>query len=207
MLSFNPQTNRVYAINGVEHAFGAFGIDGISGAKATVWTAQQPATNNFRASPVAVCAVLPPCHQQAAFVETGYYKGVGAPAQNVLQQYATWLKVDGRLGKKYELGNLNNNTWYTFLVVWNAAKGKWAIKRDGTNVYTIPDLPVFGSASMAACGAEAGADFTTIAVQCNNMAFRSNGQWTLINYDFEQTTPGYCVDKPLEFGALGWGPC
>jgi hypothetical protein len=192
----------------VEQAFGTFGADGLAGMRAQVWTAQQPNSNTFRASPVGVCTTLPPCGSTAGFVETGYYKGTSSPRQNILQQYATWQTKTGRFDKQYDLGDLGNNTWYNFAVLRKAGAANWIVRRDGAKVYTITrNPPDFATGSMVACGAEGGAADITLAVQCNSMAFYANGSWTLFDWTFAQTTGGYCVDRVGQFTALGWGPC
>lgn len=37
--------------------------------------------------------------------------------------------------------------------------------------------------------------------------FRFQNTWTLFNFTDTQTSDGYCVFKPFEFGATGYGPC
>ncbi|MBI4674096.1 MAG: hypothetical protein HY741_20825 [Chloroflexi bacterium] len=204
------QSNKVSAQGQgwVEQAFGAFGVDGVAGMRALVWTAQQPAADTFRASPVAVCTTLPPCGNTAAFVETGYYKGTASPRMNILQQYASWQTKKGKFDKQYDLGDLGDNTWYNFAVLRKAGAASWIVRRNGAKVYTITrNAPDYVSGSMVACGAEGGTAGMTLAVQCNNMAFYANGSWTSFDWTFAQTTSDYCVDRVGQFTALGWGPC
>jgi len=189
-------------------AFGTIGKGGNTGMKATVWTAQQPNfQNNWVASPVGVCTTTPPC--TGIFVETGYIKGDGIPGltSNVLQQYSSW-GYPGFGVAKWDLGNLNDNALYTFTVLSKPSISRWVIKRDGVRVWhwDYADLG-FSAGRMVFCGAEAQVNGTTIAVQCSQMQYYYQGAWTLFNYTYAQTSPGYCVFKPFEFGATGWGPC
>lgn len=192
----------------VEQAFGTFGADGVAGMRALVWTAQQPNSDTFRASPVGVCTTLPPCGPTAGFVETGYYKGTASPGQNVLQQYASWQSKTGKFDKQYDLGILADDTWYNFAVLRKAGAASWIVRRNGVKVYTITRKPPdFATGSMVACGAEGGAADIVLAVQCDDMAFYATGAWTMFDWTFAQTTSGYCVDRFGQFSALGWGPC
>ncbi len=192
---------------GAEQALGTHGVIGVRGAMASVWTAQQAASNTFRASPVGVCTDTPPC-TFGGFVETGYYKGVRT--NNGLRQYATWhQQVNQGFDKQYGLGgdNLLDNHWYEFSVHFNTSTSRWVIKRDGVQVFIIDrTLPDFPSGDMVACGAEGGENDINIAVQCDNMQYRKNGSWFLYNWTFAQTTEGYCVQKQREFNAIAWGP-
>jgi hypothetical protein len=177
-----PTTANAQGQGWVEQAFGTFGADGLAGMRALVWTAQQPNSNTFRASPVGVCTTLPPCGNTAGFVETGYYKGTASPRQNILQQYATWQTKTGKFDKQYDLGDLANNSWYNFAVLRKAGATSWIVRRNGVKVYTITrNPPDFSTGSMVACGAEGGAADINLAAQCNDMAFYSNGTWTLFD--------------------------
>lgn len=191
----------------VEQALGGIGLDGLKGMRADVWTAQQPVNTTFIASPVGVCTDISGCGPVAGFVETGYYKGTNSPNQNALQQYASWFTLAGVFDKQYDLGNLNNNAWYNFAVLYKPAKSSWTIQRNGVQIYRITrNKPEFPSGSSAVCGAEGGANNIALGVQCNQMSFYANGAWTLFDWTFDQTTLGYCVDRVGQFTALGWGP-
>lgn len=203
-MGFFVLLNGIALAQGAAQAFGAKGVNGIDGSQAQVWTAQQPsATNNYRASPVFVCTTAPPC--LGPLVETGYDKGDNSPVPNVLQQYASYLTTTGVVGGTFGLGNLANNTWYKFMVNAKTNTGKWAILRDDVKVWTTPNIGFF-SGSMVGCGAEGGVAGTNIAVQCDSMQYRLS-TWYSYDWTFPQISAGYCVDRPAQFEALGWGPC
>lgn len=191
---------------GAAQAFAVRVVTNVDGTEAQIWTAQQPSTqNNFRASPVGVCTTpTPPC--SGPLVETGYNKGDNSPNPNVLQQYASYLTQGGAVGGIFGLGNLADNTWYTFTVHRRVNTTKWFIKRNGVKVWDTPNIG-FSQGNLAICGAEAEQNGTDIAVQCANMSRRVSGTWTLFDYTSTQTSSGYCVYKPYQFGAVGWGPC
>jgi hypothetical protein len=69
------------------------------------------------------------------------------------------------------------------------------------------DKPGFSKGRMVSCGAEAWLDQTNIAVQGSQMQYRFQNTWTLFNFTDTQISDGYCVFKPFEFGATGYGPC
>lgn len=194
---------------GAGQAFGTIGKGGVSGVKATVWTAQQPnLTNNWIASPVGLCTTLPPC--TGGFVETGYIKGHGVQnlQSNVLQQYIAWKSSTGSIINNFGYGNLNDFTYYNFIVLSQPNKNRFVIRRDNLKVGTVPyNFVDFINGRMVACGAETNTSGTYIAVECNGMSYYYNGAWTLFNYTYAQTSPGYCVFKPFDYGATGWGPC
>lgn len=196
---------------GSAQAFGVHGKDDVTGMRAYIWTAQQAnMNNNWVASPVGVCNQTPPCMDDA-FVETGYIKEHGkipeAP-DNVLQQYTSWADGLGNFGSQYNLGNLNDNALYEFMVFSQKKNNRWAIKRDGVQRWTWSyDKPGFSRGRMVLCGAEAWLDQTNIAVQCSQMQYRFQNTWTLFNFTDTQTSTDYCVFKPFDFGATGWGPC
>lgn len=192
---------------GFEQAFGVKGVANVDGSKAQVWTAQQANSLTFRASPVFVCQD-DPC--TVGFIETGYVKGLVLTG-NILKAYSTWEKTNGVRVQKMDIQNLNDNTWYDF-VVWykNGANPRWIVKIDGVQVYT-PDhnIPDWIQGDSVGCGAEGGQDDIAIAVHCANMQYRpigGAGVWTLYNYDDTQLTPGYAVFKWANWGALGQGP-
>lgn len=206
-LTFVSLNEIVLAQGAFEQAFGTKQIQGTNGMRALVWTAQPPPSNTaFRASPVGICTGGPPCPANAGFVETGYYKGIAT--QNALTQYASWKSINGVVDGELQLANLNNDTWYQFEVRWKAGQvQKWIVKRDGTSVLRIVrNAPNFNSGVMAACGAEGGENNINISVQCDSMASRVAGVYALFDWNVAQKTAGYCVDRPFQFGALGWGP-
>ena len=187
-------------------AFATHGVNSVDGMEADVWTAQQPAAqNNFRASPVGLCTTPPPTCQ-GPFVETGYNKGDNSPNPNMLQQYASYLTQGGAIGGTFGLGNLADNTWYTFHVHNRINTTKWKIERNGVNVWTTPAIG-FDEGSLVVCGAEAFQNGTNMAVECRSMRRRVFGVWAFFDYTSTQTKPGYCVFKPQQFGAIGWGLC
>lgn len=206
-IAFSSLNEIVLAQGAFEQAIGTKGFEIVRGMQASVWTAQPPLSlTSFRASPVGICTAGPPCPGNAGWVETGYYKGIAT--QNVLTQYASWKSPNGVKDAELQLANLNNDTWHQFAVLWKGAQTqKWLVKRDGIQILQIVrNPPNFNSGIMAACGAEGGENNINIAVQCNSMAARVGGAWVLFDWDVAQTTPGYCVNRPFQFGALGWGP-
>jgi len=182
------------------------------GVRANVWTDQQPPQSggNFEASPVGVCTRIP-CEWNSGFVETGFVKGTIDGVNNQLQQYASWQN-DGGTGYdiNYHLGFLNDNTWYNFGVEYDSGQGKWFATRDYTRLNpTNPSIPTlnFAQGPSVVCGLEASVT-ASLGVQCDTMQYLSlGGVWTSFNYNNVQINGPYCVYKPYQYGAIGWGPC
>ncbi|MGH9879320.1 MAG: hypothetical protein ACRD5H_16950, partial [Nitrososphaerales archaeon] len=159
-------------------------------------------------SPDGVCTTTPPCNGQ--FFETGYAKGTITSPPNVLQQYAAWMTSGGSTVNQFGLGNLSNNTWYTYMVVWNNATGRWDAYRNGYKVFQSPTGLGFTNGQMVACGAEGGDAGVPLGVECSNMQYKVGSIWTQYDYTGTQTWGigyYYCVTRPYPYGLIAWGPC
>jgi hypothetical protein len=187
-------------------------ISHVRGTRINIWTAQQGTNAVYVASPTGVCTGTP-CEDSSivSFFETGYYKGQGTTPQYVLQQYATFNSVNGPFGTMYGLGNLNDNTWYTFQTLYSQTAQRREAWRDGQLKWYIPSyVPInFTEGVEVLCGPEGLPNGVYLAVECNNMQYKLTGSsvWNQYNYTDKQIWGNYCVFKPYEFGALGWGPC
>jgi hypothetical protein len=113
--SFSVTTAWAQGSNGITaQAFAIFYGTHITGSRANVWTAQQPANWWAIASPVAVCTTQPNC--TGYVVETGFVKGtVTTQAPNVLQQFVSWRGLGIPASMDF-VGTLQDNTWYEFRV-------------------------------------------------------------------------------------------
>jgi hypothetical protein len=184
-------------------------VQGATGVRANIWTAQQPAGWYAIGSPVGVCQYAPQC--SGHFFETGYIKGTITSPPNVLQQYAAYTNFGGSVVNVFGLGNLNDNTWYNFQSYYNPSVGRWQAYRNGVLIYQVPAALAISSGNLVACGAEGGDRGVPLGVECNNMQYKvGGGAWTSYDYTGTQVWGigyAYCVYKPYSYGAIGWGPC
>ncbi len=193
---------------GYGQAFGIKSISSVRGLKADIWTAQQPGGYYFIASPVAIC-VAQPCTPVSGLVETGYIKGLRTQPQNQLMQYLMAQDILGYQHPAYGLGNLSDNTWYNFQVLYSNTAQRWEAWRNGQLVYYVPYTLGFTNGARGGCGAESSSIGIPLGVECRNMQYKLTGstQWVSYNYTGTQINGNYCVFKPQEYGAFGWGPC
>ena len=190
-----------------DYAFAPRDIAHVRGIRANIWTAQQPGGWYAIAGIVSVCTTTTFC--TGRHFETGYVKGtITAPRTNVLQQFAAWVDPDGTSRNVYDLGDLNDNAWYEFKSLYSTTAQRWEAWRGNDVVYFLPYPLTYTEGSMTLCGAEGGGLGVSLGVECNNMRYKSgSAAWTQYNYQLPlQITPGYCVYKPYEYGAIGWGP-
>ena len=190
------------------------------GTRVDIWTAQQPAGQNpgdFVASPSAICTRTDPdCAAGiSGFFETGYVKGKVGPVQNQnqLQQYASYANIgDWVPTGQYGLGNLNDNSWYTFQTLYSNTAQRWEAWRNGQLIWYVPSSLNFQSGVQVGCGAEGNPNGITLGVECENMRYKAvgNNNWIQYDYTYTRTTQGppkYCVFRRHQFNGVGWGPC
>lgn len=198
--------NSTAAAEIAAQAFGQKPVANVMGVQAQIWTAQQPGGWYGLASPVGVCATQSPCF--GAFFETGYIKGTVTPVQNVLQQYAGWTtNPNNQPVNEFGLGNLSNNTWYTFASIYDPAIPRWKAYRNGSLVFTPPSLGnLTTNGQLASVGGECGDVGCPMAVQSANMKYKKSGSWFL--YDWTVKQGNYCLaHTSYSYGSLSWGPC
>ncbi len=190
-------------------AFADKAVSSVRGTKIDIWTAQQPAQSGAVGSPSGVCTDPICTSGSPGYVETGYYKGMGSPVHNQLQQYVTYKNINGGEVPVYGLGNLNDNTWYTFQTLYSQTAQRWEAWRDGQLKWYVPNSLNFTEGALVWCGAEGIPNGVQLGVECENMRYKLTGGNTWIQYNFTGTfiQGPYCVFKPAEFGAFGWGPC
>lgn len=190
-------------------SFGQKPVGNVLGVSAQIWTAQQPSGWFGLASPVGVCATQSPCF--GAFFETGYIKGTFTPVQNVLQQYAAWTtSPNNETINQFGLGNLNNNTWYTFASIYNPVTPRWQAYRNGVVVFTPAALGNLNTnGQLASVGGECGDVGCPMSVQSANMKYKSpSGSWILYDWTVKQGNSNYCLaHTSYSYGSLSWGPC
>jgi hypothetical protein len=211
ILGLSLLTNSVFAqSNSISaQAIAVRTVGGVTGVKANIWTAQQPSNWYAIGSPVGICTTAPTC--SGHYFETGYAKGTITSPPNILQQYAAWKNFGGYTVQQFGLGNLNNNTWYTFESSYSSSAGRWQARRNGVLVFQVPAALSFSSGNMVGCGVEGGGVGVPLGVECSNMQYRiGSGGWT--SYDYTGTQAWgvgyyYCVYRPYTYGAIGWGPC
>jgi hypothetical protein len=207
MKSLGPQLN----ITAQALAERSFALGTVVGMKADVWTAQQPSNWYAIGSPVGVCTTNAPCN--GPYFETGYVRGLRSFPANSLQQYVSYLDTASHVHARYDLGLLNDNSWYTFQVLNTPPYYNWQAYLNGASIYTNESYPGFGVATSTACGAEGGDLGVPLGVQCDNMQYEPAGYtgWTLFVWNTKGFIPGtlnYCVDTISDpYGAIGWGPC
>ncbi len=201
----------------VSQAFSQLPVSAAGGVKAYIWTAQQPAGYWFIASPVGICTSFP-CSGNPGFAETGYNKGTNSVppkglGANILQQYVSWKYVNGSSNGDFTLLALADNTWYNMGVEYRSGLNRWVAFVSGVLEYLLPADLNFQSGSMVSCGAEGKTTQYTggsepLGVQCDIMQYQPVGQ-SYISYDYNnvQIDGNYCVYKPRQYGAIGWGLC
>jgi hypothetical protein len=202
------QTPTPTPTGGPGQAFGTKPISPVRGVKADIWTAQQPGGFWYIASPVGICVNIP-CTVTSGQFETGYVKGLVTTPADQLQQYVTWKDKFGNPGHQYGLGNLSDNSWYNFQSLYSNTAQRWEAWRNGQLVYYVPFTLGFVDGIRVLCGAESSSIGIPLGVECENMQYKLTGstQWVLYNYTDKQINGNYCVFKPRENGAFGWGPC
>ncbi len=181
-------------------AFAIFYGTHITGSRANIWTAQQPANWWAIASPVAVCTTQPNC--TGYLVETGFVKGTVTPTPNVLQQFVSWWGLGVPADMDFVGIPLQDNTWYEFRVEQcDLGTTNWCAYIGNTNVHTFTNLG-FNYGLLAGCGGEGGGGGVPMGVYCYNPQWRdtlANGlNWNLYNYNYTQINSlvpphQYCV--------------
>ncbi len=198
-------TWQIALAQGGSQAFGVRNVTNVKGVQSKVWTAQQVSESHWKASPVGVCAIAYPCPEPNGFVETGYVIGNNVPNAGRLQQYVAWRNTNGQVFNVFGVGSfLNNNTWYRFGVYYSSSLSRWRALRDGASQYTFPATN-FAQGGRVSCGAEAELAGQTIAVECEEMQYYKGGVWTSYDYTITSVSNNYCVFRPQQYGALGWG--
>ena len=200
---------KTWAQAGVGRAFADKAVSSVMGTKVDIWTAQQLAQNGFVSSPGGVCTDPICTSGSPGYFETGYYKGKGSPVQNQLQQYVTYQNINGAPVTVYGLGNLNDNTWYTFQTLYSNTAQRWEAWRNGQLQWYVPSPLNFTEGALVWCGAEGVPSGVQLGVECENMRYKLTGGNTWIQYDYTATDieGPYCVFRRHQFNAVAWGPC
>ena len=179
----------------------------LRGARANLWTAQHPGGYDYIEGMLGICTGYPLCANSGKYFDTGYKIGTLIYPPNQLQQAAQWVYPDGDRAYRYNLGNLNNNTWYQFQVLFSNTAQRWEAWRGTDVVFFIYGLN-FTSGATVICGAGGRpASTVPIGTQCDSMRYRTvTGPWTLYDYTGVQLNGSYSVYRPYVNAALGWGP-
>ncbi len=206
ILLFSPW-GITQAQGGRGQAFAVRSVSQVRGTRVRIWTAQQPGGYPYIIGTDGICTSSPTCGYTAGFFETGYIKGTNSPIQNQLQQFAVYGNINGGENIQYGLGNLSDNTWYTFQTLYSNSAQRWEAWRGSLVVYFVYGLN-FTSGAMVACGAEGEPNGVPLGVQCDSMQYKvGTGSWTLYDYTGTQIESNYCVYKPYSYAAIAWGPC
>jgi hypothetical protein len=185
-------------------AYGIQTLSPIRGIQAQIWTGTPPNGLVWTASPVGICNTSA-CNK---IVETGFVKGTAWDLGDVLQQYATYIDTDGSTKMVLHLGNLANNTWYTFKTLYSTSAARWEAW-NGTNVVWFqPHSLGWTSGAYEVVGSEAASSGSWMGVQAINMQYKSGTYpWTLYDYGAPYTGGQGCVTHRTPYGLIAWGPC
>jgi hypothetical protein len=141
------------------------------------------------------------------FVETGWIRGIEYGMGDVLQQYVTFIDLDGQ-PEVIPLGTpLANSTWYQFKVMYSNSAARWEAWL-GANVvwyqpyslgWTIGGGMAAGSENMVAQG--------WMDVSGWHPEYQPGpGTWILYNYSSSATAGGGHIAPAYDYGYHAWGP-
>lgn len=204
-----------WAQGGNAQALAVKPVPQVRGTRVDIWTAQRPSGYVAISGHTAVCTTQPLCTPTAGFFETGYVKGTITDVDNVLQQYVGYANVDGGVVSVWGLGNLSDNTWYTFQTLYSNTAQRWEAWRNGQVIYFPPSALNFTYGARVSCGSEGNPDGVPLATECENMRYKPPSGKGWIQYDYttiQVTQPPtythtYCVFSRHAYNAVGWGPC
>ena len=191
-------------------AFAIRPVPSVRGTRVGIWTANHPSGYIAIAGLTGICTHTT-CDQSQGIFETGFVKGTITPVDNQLQQYAAYKNTGSgsSIVNVFGLGNLNNNSWYTFQSLFSNTAQRWEAWR-GTSVVYYVNLN-FTTGALAVCGAEGIGTVgqnPPLGTQCENMRYKvGSGGWTSYDYTSTQISGPYCVYRPHQYAAIGWGPC
>jgi hypothetical protein len=206
MLAVKPRVG--FAATNVGQAFGNLLVSSVRGTRVDIWTASHPSGYVGIAGLTGICTGEP-CGTSQGFFETGFIKGTITPVDNQLQQFVAYKNPNLIVINIFNLGNLNNNSWYTFQTLYSNSASRWEAWRGSVPVFYTTALS-FTSGARVVCGAEGQGDGINppLGTQCNNMRYKvGSGSWTLYDYTYTQIQGPYCVVKPYGYSVLGYGPC
>lgn len=72
------------------------------------------------------------------WVETGFIKGTAWDLGDQLQQYVAYRDTDGTVKNVFHLGNLSENIWYQFKVLYSRSAARWEAWRFSDIVWIQP---------------------------------------------------------------------
>jgi hypothetical protein len=188
------------------HAFGKEHWEtDLKGHEVYVWTGIPPDTEFWTAAPLGICQYCP-CVSGVRKVETGWIKGTGWDLGDVLQQYVVYTDIDGKLKKRFHLGNLSDNTWYQFKVMYSQSADRWEAWRFNDVVWFEPhDLGWAIGCRLVAGSENADADHWMDAYGWHPEHRKWGGSWTLYNYTVSDTIGGGDIYQVYDFGYRAWG--
>jgi len=208
LLAMKPKAE--IAASDLRQAFSVRLVSSVRGTRVDIWTASHPSGWVAITGLTGICTGEP-CDITKGFFETGFVKGTITPVDNQLQQFAAFHNPNWNVVNIFGLGNLNNNSWYTFQTLYSYSAARWEAWRGGVPVYYTNALS-FTTGARVVCGPEGIGNwpwqYPPIATQCNNMRYKiGRGSWTLYDYTYTQIQGPYCVYRPYTYSALGYGPC
>lgn len=176
------------------YAFGYKDISNVRGHRVYVWTGQRPDNQIYTSSPVGICQNTA-CSTK--IVETGWVDGTGCFENgclgDVLQQYVTYRDINNTLHTLIGFGNLANDTWYQFKVLYSTSASRWEAWRGSDVVWFQPNLG-WVSGNDTAYGSEAAFSQNWMDVYGYYPEYKVGaGAWTFFIHDQVQTLGGGCI--------------
>lgn len=200
-------------------AFGTRTVGNVRGTRVNIWSANHPPNYWFIASMTGVCTTaVVPCSIDMGhgWFETGVIRGLASDnSPNQLQQFAAFRSTGLNPPPLvvFDIAYLNPNSWYTFQTLYSNTAQRWEAWRGNTPVYHFSNLN-FTQGHLVFCGAEGEKNSFNqppipLGAECNNMRYKLTGSsaWVQYEYTNPQVIGPYCVFRPYQFGAFGWGPC
>lgn len=152
--AFMASLAGVVLAQGGAYAFGYKWITSVRGHRVWIWTGQRPNGQTWTASPVVICQNQY-CSRSNGWVETGWVDGTAWDLGDVLQQYVTYANSSGVFVQELHKGNLANDTWYQFKVLYSNSAARWEAWRGNDVVWFQPHSLGWTVGSATAYGSEA----------------------------------------------------
>mgnify|MGYP000302065729 CR=1 FL=1 len=199
-------TPSMVAAVGGTYAFGYYGNETtlIKEHRAHVWTGTPPSGQVWAAAPLAVCEQYD-CGGK--IVETGWIKGTAWDLGDVLQQYVTYEDVDGSRRMVFHLGNLSQDVWYQFKVIYSNTASRWEAWCFDDVVWYAPRDLGWTRGRRVVAGSENNNAQGWMDVWGWHPEYKPDpGDWTLYNYSYSQVAGGGSIEHAYDYGYHAWGP-
>jgi len=187
---------------GDAYAFGYRQPGNLKGVRTYVWTGQPPDGLDWTAAPVFMYKTDP-----LKIVETGWINGTAGDLGDVLQQYIGYTDTDGEWKLGFHKGNLSEDVWYQFKVMYSQSADRWEAWRFNDVVWYQPYSLEWTTGHTAAMGSENDDDQGWMDAYGWHPEYRRwDGSWTLYHYTSSAVLGGGHIQYVYDWGYRAWGP-